>query len=104
MKKPQPPNVRRAGLGARPGEVLPIQPANPASDGSSIDNGGQLVETVIREIGHPSREQDLASSAVPVAGPRTPVKAGGEIHCRRSLVRRMQLAECARKFFCGPEV
>lgn len=58
-----------------------------------IENAGQVVETVIHEIGHQTLEQILILSAEQVGGPRTPGKASGDIRYHGSQSGRVQLAD-----------
>jgi putative transposase len=58
-----------------------------------IENAGQVVETVIHEIGHQTLEQILILSAEQVGGPRTPGKASGAIRYHGSQSGRIQLAD-----------
>jgi transposase-like protein len=58
-----------------------------------IENAGQVVETVIHEIGHQTLEQILILSAEQVGGPRTPGKASGNIRYHGSQSGRVQLAD-----------
>lgn len=58
-----------------------------------IENAGQVVETVIHEIGHQTLEQILILSAEQVGGPRTPGKASGAIRYHGSQSGRVQLAD-----------
>jgi putative transposase len=58
-----------------------------------IENAGQVVETVIHEIGHQTLEQILLLSAEQVVGPRTPGKASGDIRYHGSQPGRVQLAD-----------
>jgi putative transposase len=58
-----------------------------------IENAGQVVETVIHEIGQQTLEQILILSAEQVGGPRTPGKASGDIRYHGSQFGRVQLAD-----------
>jgi putative transposase len=58
-----------------------------------IENAGQVVETVIHEIGHQTLEQILILSAQQVAGPRTPGKTRGDLRYHGSQFGRVQLAD-----------
>ena len=58
-----------------------------------IENVGQVVETVIHEIGQQTLEQILILSAEQVGGPRTPGKASGDIRYHGSESGRVQLAD-----------
>ena len=58
-----------------------------------IENAGQVVETVIHEIGHQTLEQILILSAEQVGCPRTPGKASGAIRYHGSQSGRVQLAD-----------
>jgi transposase-like protein len=58
-----------------------------------IENAGQVVETVIHEIGHQTLEQILILSAEQVGAPRTPGKASGDVRYHGSQSGRVQLAD-----------
>jgi transposase-like protein len=60
---------------------------------SLIESAGQVVETVIHEIGVQTLELILRLSAEQVAGPRTPGKASGEIRWHGSQSGKVQLAD-----------
>ena len=59
---------------------------------SMIENAGQVVDSVIHEIGVKTLEVILTLSAEQVAGPRTPGKASGEIRHYGTQQGRVQLA------------
>jgi transposase-like protein len=58
-----------------------------------IQSASEVVDCVIHEIGVKTLEMILALSAEPVAGPRTPGKARGEIRHHGSQQGRIQLAD-----------
>jgi len=58
-----------------------------------MENAGQVVETVIHEIGIQTLELILRLSAEQVAGPRTPGKASGEIRWYGSQPGKVKLAD-----------
>jgi hypothetical protein len=64
-------------------------PTRSIRDVNLIENAGEVVETVVHEIGHQTLEI-LILSAEQVAGPRTPGKRSGDIRYHGSQLGRVQ--------------